>query len=82
MRWKEKPICQECQSRIEEDICIVMDDRDPFETCVCDRCRDKINVRLKDMPYIRDCIDDYLTELEQQTPVREYDLIEQPIFVY
>ena len=25
---------------------------------------------------------DEVTELEQQTPVREYDLIEQPIFVY
>lgn len=61
MRWKVRPVCQQCEEEIETDFFYAMVEGEERETAVCEECMDKMKKRIRGT-YLGDAICDMLDE--------------------
>lgn len=44
-----KPVCIICKKTIHDDLSIILDDNNPFDSCICTDCRDDLKENLKEI---------------------------------
>lgn len=69
------PTCCDCRKEIIDDLCLVMDLKQDFESCLCLDCRDKAKRLLRKFPHIQKKTVDMLDENIRITPHLEIDVI-------
>lgn len=72
---KIRPACMECKKEIIDDLCIVFDKENAFESCICLDCRDKAQRFLKNLPHVQKTVLEVLDSGLEPLPTREVDVI-------
>lgn len=75
MKIKIRPTCMDCKKTIIDDLCLVMDQKHDFETCLCLNCRDKTKMLLRKQPYIQKMTLEILDSNVHITPCIDADII-------
>lgn len=77
MRWKTMPTCKECGKEIIDDICLVLDRQNAFQSCVCLDCRDRLQSDLQNLSQMwEELLMPLVDGKEQLTPELECELID------
>ena len=72
---KIRPVCTECKKEIIDDLCLVFNKENNFESCVCLDCRDRAKHLLKSLPRIQEMALEALDSKLDTAPTREIDVI-------
>lgn len=62
--------CAECGQQIEDDEAVVIDPSDPFSSCLCLRCADRVidAIRNAGLGHAADLVDDLFFHSRMETP--------------
>lgn len=76
MRLKMRPVCAVCGKVIRDDFCLVLDNEDRMQSCICLDCRDSLERRMKRLsPIWTQMLMGKVDAMEQETPYEVYDVI-------
>ena len=75
IRMRKLPVCRECNREIIDDLCLVFDKENDFESCICLDCRDKAQRLLNNLPHIQETALEALDSKLDATPSRDIDVI-------
>ena len=75
MKMKIRPTCMDCKGTIIDDLCLVMDPKHDYETCLCLNCRDRAKQLLRKYPYIQKMTLEMLDANVRITPCIDADII-------
>lgn len=67
---KHNADCAECGQLIEDEEAVVIDPSDPFSSCLCLRCADRVidAIRSAGLGYAADLVDDLFFHSRMETP--------------
>ena len=73
---KKRPVCAVCGKVIRDDFCLVLDNEDRMQSCICLDCRDSLERRMKRLsPIWTQMLMGQVDAMEQETPYEVYDVI-------